>query len=321
MDDSRDFAPAPPPRVREGRTRPWLHFSLVGITLLSTMMIGAQNAGFYPEAILADPTLFLTGLPYAISILTILTFHEMGHYLAARYHGVRATWPFYIPLPIPYLFHFGTMGAFIKIRSMMPNRNALMDIAVAGPLAGLVASLAVLFIGYGQIGGLEEVVAHEERIHPWPSEGLNGLTLGSSLLFSAFNEGLGGGLIPMNEIYHFPLLFAGWTGFFVTAMNLFLIGQLDGGHVIYALTGRNSRWVSILNYGGLIALSAWLYWQHGSNGLVWTLWMVLLLVIGLGHPPTRDDSLPLSRWRAALGWLCILIFFLCFIPLPVYFID
>ena len=117
-------------------------------------------------------------------------------------------------MPIWGVFHFGTMGAFIKIRSRMANRNALMDVAVAGPLAGFVASLIVLFIGYAQIEGLQYVVDYVERIHPWPADNSQGLTLGTSLLFSLFNDGLGKGLVPMNEIYHFPLLFAGWVGFF-----------------------------------------------------------------------------------------------------------
>ena len=296
---------------------PRLNLLLFAATIFSTMMVGDFNTSSSIPHSTWEMFDVWQGWPYAAAVLFILTCHEMGHFFAARYHGMDVSWPFYIPVPIWGLFHFGTMGAFIKIRSRMPHRNALMDVAVAGPLAGFVAALIVLWIGYAQIDGLQEVIQTVEKVHPW-SGSAGGLTLGGSLLFDLFNNYAGAGLVPMNEIYHFPLLFAGWVGFFVTAMNLFLIGQLDGGHVIYAIMGRRSLAVSLLSYSGLVGLSIYLYLQHGSNGLIWVLWMVLLLVIGLGHPPTLNDNRPLSRGRLILGLLCILIFFLCFIPLPVF---
>jgi len=280
------------------------------------MLMGAQNHGIAPEQMLENPTLLLTaGWRYAFAILTILTAHEMGHYLAARYHGLNVSLPFYIPVPIPGFFHFGTMGAFIRIRALIPNRKVLMDVAVSGPIAGFVMSLAFLFYGYATLPDANGVIAFVERIHPWDPDAL-GLRLGNSALFYVFNTILGGGLIPMSEIYHFPFIYCGWIGFFITALNLIPIGQLDGGHVVYSLVGAKAKYINYAAFAGILLLTGWLFYSRGLNGLVWGPWIIILLLIGLVHPPTGDNSVYLDKTRKFLGWLCILIFILCFIPIP-----
>jgi membrane-associated protease RseP (regulator of RpoE activity) len=145
------------------------------------------------------------------------------------------------------------------------------------------------------------------------------LTLGKSLLFSLFNDGMGQGLIPMSEIYHFPFIFAGWVGLLVTAINLIPIGQLDGGHTVYALFGSKATTMSRLAFGGLIGMSIFLYIDRGAAGTMWVPWMIILALIGLRHPPTYNDRLELTTGRRQLGWVCIFIFIICFMPLPLHF--
>lgn len=300
--------------------RVWLNLLLFGVTVLTTMMTGAGFLGIYSPQLLQDFSLIFIGWKFSFAVLTILTFHEFGHYFAARWHGLWVTLPFYIPLPLPDMFHFGTMGAFIRIKSPISNRRALMDVAVAGPLAGFVVSLVFLFLGYSQIKDLQQVIAHVETVHPWslaPGEGV-ALTMGKSLLFFFFNDVVGRSLIPMSEIYHFPLIFAGWIGLLVTAINLFPIGQLDGGHIIYALLGKKAGVASVTTFAALGVLTAFLFWQRGAEGTIWLPWMIILSLIGLRHPPTLDDSVELTTGRRNLGLLCIFIFVICFMPLPVY---
>jgi len=292
------------------------HAILFLLTVLTTMMVGAQNEGFYFDRVLENPLLLITvGWKYAFAILAILTAHEMGHYIAARMHGINVSLPFYIPVPLPYFFHLGTMGAFIRIRAMIPNRKVLMDIAVAGPIAGFIVSLLFLIYGYATQPGLDAIIAHVETIHPFDPDA-EGLKLGNSLLFYLFNDVWGKGLIPMSEVYHFPFIFSGWIGLFITALNLIPIGQLDGGHVVYSLFGAKARYI---NYGAftlLILLTIWIWFERGSNAMIWIPWIFILLLIGLVHPPTMDNSVPLDKSRRIWGWLCIFIFIICLTPIP-----
>ena len=313
-----EIASAAPPSPYH---RIWVNLLLFGVTILTTMMAGAANLGYYWNSIEADYWLLLKGWEYSFALLLILTFHEFGHYLAARYHRMNVTLPYYIPVPIPNLFHFGTMGAFIRLKSPIPDRKVLMDVAVAGPLAGFVVSLVFLFYGYAAIPDLQTVIAHVETIHPWPGaiSDTPAFTLGNSALFYFFNQVIGQGMIPMSEVYHFPYIFAGWIGLFITALNLIPIGQLDGGHVVYALLGNRARYLNYAAFGSLAALTAFLLTTQGQLGIMWIPWMIILTLIGLRHPPTLYDSIPLSGERRYLGWLCIVIFVLCFIPLPFYF--
>ena len=292
----------------------WLHGILFLLTIITTMMAGATLLG---KDYFSDLTLILHGWKYSFAVLTILTAHEFGHYIAARIHKIRATLPYYIPLPIPG-FHFGTLGAFIKIKSPIPTRTALLDVGAAGPLAGFVMSLIFLGIGYWRLPDFQGIVAYVETIHPWNihGEGIN-LVLGKSLLFAFFNDVLAGGRLPMNEVYHFPFIFAGWVGLLVTAINLIPIGQLDGGHILYALLQNRARFMGILAFILLILLNLVLIVRFFS--FVWVVWIFLILfLIGFRHPPTVEDDLPVDPLRRRIGWFTLFIFVLCFTPLPVY---
>jgi membrane-associated protease RseP (regulator of RpoE activity) len=259
----------------------------------------------------------LYGIQYSFAVISILTLHEFGHYFAAKYHKIEATLPYYIPLPLPG-FHFGTLGAFIKIKSPIKNRTTLLDIGAIGPLAGFIASLIFLYIGYNSLPDRKGIIEFVETIHPWDigDEGIN-IVMGKSLLFAFFNDFLAGGRLPMNEIYHFPYIFAGWIGFLITALNLMPIGQLDGGHILYALTGKKARLVGISSFALLIILNFVLIVQYWS--FVWVMWVILIFIlIGFRHPPTLNDSFPLEKRSRFMGWICLAIFILCFPPLPIY---
>ncbi len=301
----------------------WLNLLLFLATVVTTMMTGASLQGYTWEAQILDFSLILHGWPYSFAVLLILTCHEFGHYFAAIYHRMNVTLPYYIPLPIPALFHFGTMGAFIKIKSPIPNRTALMDMAVAGPIASFVLSLLFLTIGYIQLPDTGQILAEVDAIHrrmglqpEMLSEGAPTLRLGKSALIYLFNDLLGGGRMPMSEMYHFPFIFAGWVGLLVTALNLLPIGQLDGGHVLYAMFATRAKNYSRLAFAGLGGLTVSLYFFQGSAAFVWVPWMIILSIIGLRHPPTMNDLQELRPFRRTLGWLCVLIFFLSFMPLP-----
>jgi len=282
-------------------------------TIFTTMAAGAILQG---KDIFSDFSLITAGWQYSLAVMIILTSHEMGHFLAGRYHKVNVTLPYYIPIFFPQ-FNFGTMGAFIKIKSPIPNRRALLDIGIAGPLAGLFFSLFFLTWGYARLPNYEGIIAYVERIHPWNAgnSGVN-LVLGKSLIFSFFNDLIAGGRLPMNEVYHFPFIFAGWIGLLVTAINLMPIGQLDGGHILYSLLKGRARQMGVLAFVGLLTLNFYLIYQYLS--FIWVLWILLVFfLIGFRHPPTLDDEEGLTPRRRLLGWLSMIIFLLSFIPLPI----
>ena len=312
--DGEIFIHVVPQSRKKRKTGVWLNVLLFLLTIITTMMAGAIMLG---KDYFTDFGNIIYGWRYSFAVLTILTAHEMGHYLAARYHKMAVTLPYYIPLPIPG-FHFGTLGAFIKIKSPIPNRLALLDVGAAGPLAGFIVSLIFLAVGYARLPDFSGIVAYVETIHPWDlhGEGVN-LILGKSLLFSFFNDVLAGGRLPMNEVYHFPFIFAGWIGLLVTAINLIPIGQLDGGHILYALTGKKARLAGILSFTLLVLLNFVLILRYFS--FVWVVWIVLIfLLIGFRHPPTMEDNVRLDPARQYIGWICMAIFVLCFSPLPIY---
>ncbi|MCB0285817.1 MAG: site-2 protease family protein, partial [Calditrichaeota bacterium] len=206
--------------------RVWVNVLLFIVTIFSTMAAGAGFQGYSWLAMWEEPSLIFNGWPYSLAVLLILTTHEFGHYFAAVYHRMNVTLPYYIPLPIPDLFHFGTMGAFIRIKSPIPHRVALMDVAVAGPIMSFIFSIIFLAVGYSILPDETVVRDFIDTVHgrlgitpdQIAQDGLT-LTMGKSLLFSYFNDVVGGGKIPMSEIYHFPFIFAGWVGFLVTAIN------------------------------------------------------------------------------------------------------
>lgn len=278
---------------RIGGLRP-IHVVLFLATLLTTTLAGAFQAGVNP---LADLRLLARGLPFSTTLMGILLVHEMGHFVVSRWHGVEATPPYFIPGP-PVLI--GTFGAFIRMRTPT-NRPALFDVGAAGPWAGfLVAVPAVL---YG--------LAHSE-VQPLVGPGAGGISLGNSAVFALLTR-LALGVSPKDAtIVLHPVALAGWFGLFVTFLNLLPIGQLDGGHVVYALLGRAHRWVARLSLVAIVGLSL-LGW-HG-----WAMWAVLVVLIGLDHPPTLDDR-PLDRRRRIAAWLTIALFFATFMAVPIQMI-
>lgn len=282
------------------------------LTILSTMVTGAFLTGHNP--FISWQELF-TGFPYSFALLTILLCHEMGHYLTARYYKMNASLPYFIPFFIPFVFHPGTMGAFIKMRSSIPNKKALFDIGVNGPLAGLIASLVFLIIGFNQLPDAEGVKHIIAQIHPLDdNEGLN-IILGNSLLYDYLMHVFNATHLPMDEIYHFPFIFAGWFGLLVTAINLMPIGQLDGGHITYALFGDRARHIAIAAFILFIILNVYLISNFQS--FIWILWIFLILIfIRFRHPPTLDDTVNIDLHRRAVGYFSYFIFIVTFSPLP-----
>ena len=279
------------------RRRLWLHFALFVATLVTTSLAGAFQQGADP---LSDPKAILQGLPFAITLMSILLFHEMGHYLLARRHGVQASLPYFIPGPPLFV---GTFGAFIRLKSSPANRRALFDVGAAGPWAGAVLAVPAVMLGLS----LSEV----RPLNPF-TEG--GIVLGDSMLFSALTRlilGVSGDDVTV--ILH-PIALAGWFGLFVTFLNLLPVGQLDGGHVAYSLFGRTHRWISRLSLVGILFLGF-----QGWEG--WFFWVVLLFVLGIDHPPTLDLTAPLDPRRRLYAWSTIGLFALTFIPVPISIVD
>jgi hypothetical protein len=246
---------------REATDRPWLHLLLFGLTLMSTVYAGAMwvNRVLFYEAQGETVSLFFAtvpqgwlvdGLRYAIPLLGFLTVHEFGHYFAARYSRVHTSLPYYIPF-FPQINPIGTFGAVISIRQAIPSTRKLFDIGVAGPLAGFVVALGAILYGFATLPPPEyllDLPGHEmlkEHIRqygtfpdtpPEPSGNALVIVVGQTPLFWLLSQFFSH-VPPMYEVYHYPVLFAGWLGLFFTALNLLPVGQLDGGHVVYALLG------------------------------------------------------------------------------------
>jgi membrane-associated protease RseP (regulator of RpoE activity) len=225
------------------RTRPGLNLVLFVLTLLSTLAAGSMVAGSFPWVTFdpfTEPARLLDGLPFALTLLAILGTHEFGHYFTARAYGASVSLPYFIPAPPP-LFLFGTLGAVIRMRSPARDRNSLFDIAAAGPLAGLAIALPALWLGLSW-----------SRVGAIPEGGV--MAFGDSLLMR-FMTWLMFGRIPEGmDVFVHPVALAGWVGLFVTALNLFPVGQLDGGRIAYALCGPQHRKISLATFVALIAL-------------------------------------------------------------------
>jgi len=276
------------------RRTPWLHLVLFLLTLITTTMAGAMQAGVDP---FSNPWQITNGLPFALTLMTILLVHEMGHYLMARYHSVRATLPYFIPAP-PIPFIIGTFGAFIKMKSAPLDRRSLFDIGAAGPLAGLALAVPAVIVGL-QLS----TVSMDDGVS-------GGIALGSSLLLSFLSQLILGTLPDEANLIMHPIAFAGWIGLFITALNLLPVGQLDGGHVIYALFGQRYIWVSRLALVLILSLGLMRWWDG------WLIWGVLLLFLGVRHPPSLDPYTPLDLKRKVLAWVTLAVLVVTFIPVP-----
>jgi len=240
-------------------------------------------------------TLIVGGPAYSFTIILILLGHEMGHYLMSQRHQIRATLPFFLPLPLP---PFGTLGAVIRMESSISSRKALFDTGVAGPFTSLILSIPAIVIGLN----LSKVI---------PASHIKGemIRLGDPLLFT-FIQHLVMRNVPSNyEIVLHPIAYAGWVGLFVTALNLLPVGQLDGGHIAYALFGRRSRAIFLIT----IAVMAFITIFYNPG---WLLLVILFIIFGFRHPSPLDDQTPLDGKRKFLGGLAFLAFILSFTPTP-----
>jgi len=297
MNDS----PAAPPAPTDQRPKLWLHVGLLIATFLTTTMAGSWiwegtldlDASW---SALVDVSRLAHGVMYASLLLLILGAHEMGHYIACRYYGVPATLPFFIPGP-PMLI--GTLGAVIRIRGAIPSRRALFDIAAAGPIAGFLVALPLLILGVANA-----------TVLPLTKD-LHGLALGPPLS-SWFLEHLLHGDAPLQvgSIYG-----AAWVGMLVTSMNLFPVGQLDGGHALFAISPRAHRVVSWVTIGGLAALVV-AQSVADRTPSAYSLWLVILLGLRDRHPRLIEESEPLGPGRLAFAFALAVIFALSFIPSP-----
>ncbi len=283
------------------RSRSGVNLLLFGLTLISTLAAGSLFAGSFPFVTfspLTQPIHLLDGVPFAFTLLAILGTHEFGHYFTARYHGASVSLPFFIPAPPPLFF--GTLGAIIRMRSPVRDRNSLFDIAVAGPLAGLVVAVPLLLLGltWSRVG-----MVLPEHV---------GLTFGDSLMMRFFTWVVFGTIPAGMDVFVHPMALAGWFGLYVTALNLFPVGQLDGGRIAYALFGPFHRQVSIATFAGLMALGVLF---RSPNWIVFG--ALILFLMGFHHAPPLDDLTPLSRHRYALGVFCLILLILLIPPVPI----
>jgi membrane-associated protease RseP (regulator of RpoE activity) len=286
------------------RNRPFaVNIILFLLTLGFTLVIGVQYHISYQAITLPagigffgflwrHPAAWLWGFSYSFSLLAILLVHEMAHFAACRFHRIEATLPFFIPAPTL----IGTFGAFIKIKSPFSSKKALFDVGLAGPLAGFLVSLPVIALGISQ----SRIVAKGAL--------QSGLTLGEPLVFKLVSWLVLGPAAGKHDILVHPMAFAGWFGLLATAFNLFPIGQLDGGHILYALLGKKAYYAGVVSIAAM-ALMGIFFWQG------WLFWALIATLIGLRHPPIFEDE-KLDITRKALAAVALLIFLLSFTPAP-----
>ncbi len=267
---------------------PVLNLLLFLITIGTTLLVGTLRRGGNP---LQDLSSLRLGMPFSFTLMSILLVHELAHYFTSRKHRVKTSLPYFIPAPT----FLGTFGAVIRMKSPMPNRNALLDVGIAGPLAGFILSLIAITIGLK----LSPLISHVPQ---------GSLSLGNSLLFSFITYLVKG---PLPEGYNLalhPIAFSGWIGLLITSINLLPAGQLDGGHIAYSLLGRKHSLLARFVFYAMLALG--LLWPG------WLFWAILIFALGLNHPPPLDDIVPLDRKRKVLAFIALLIFILTFVPIP-----
>ena len=289
---------------------------LFACTFLTTLVSGTimEHPAVPPLVVLftllSVPSLLLDGLPFSLSVLGILMAHEMGHYLYARWYGVHTSLPHFIPSPLVFITpNPGTFGAVIVTKAPYPNRQALMDIGAAGPIAGYI--VAVPIMAYSLVGARVDLV---------PGEG-EGLFLGEPLVFQALAYLIHGPLPENYTIYLDSVGLAAWFGCLVTMLNLLPVGQLDGGHILYAFSGgavRGRRLQRNLAIASFLALAVLGMYSPG-----WWVFGALLLLMGrfsgFRHPTPIDDAAPLPRHSKWLGWLAVLVFIQTCMPVPISF--
>lgn len=278
-----------------------LPIGLFLVTMFTTLWAGAYQTNVGPgrgplQFLLDDPSVLWRGVPFAATLLVILVTHEFGHYLLSLIHRVPASLPLFIPGPPHFI---GTFGAIIRMRGPIMNRCALFDIGVAGPLAGFAVAVIALVVGLN----LSTVVDRQSTF---------GLHLGEPLLLQMMSWLVIGSVPPDMDVVLHPIGFAAWFGLFVTSLNLIPIGQLDGGHVAYALWGGRQRTMAFAVIPVLIVLG-FVGWPG------WFLWAGMAGLWGVAHPPVIDPQAPLGPFRVAVGWFALLVFAMTFAPVPFSF--
>lgn len=311
------------PLAPEQRPRLLVHGGLFGVTLFTTLAAGALLQGvdslrsvpfelgplWLPVPTGLDWGALLGGAPFALTLLLLLLGHELGHYAVARRYRLRVSLPYFLPMP-PYFSVVGTLGAFIRLRSPVLHRRMLFDVGVAGPAASLLLSIPAVVVGL-----------RASAVVPGPGDAVTpfvvyfageALWLGGSALLAVLASLVLGPAGGPGVILLHPVAFAGWLGLFVTALNLLPFGQLDGGHVLYALLGPRQRRAARALVLLLLPLG-WLWWG-------WWIWLVVVLAIGrgrLGHPRLLQEEVALGRGRRLAAWGAVLVFLLTFVPVPV----
>ncbi len=278
-------SPLAPERVRT-------NVVLFVLTCLSTLLAGALMARNFDWSL----SWLASGAPFAVTLLAILGTHEFGHYFTARHYKASVSLPYFIPAPPPFLF--GTLGAIIRMRSPARDRNSLFDIAAAGPLSGLAVALPAILVGLAW-----------SRLAPIPPG--EHLSFGDSLMMRLLVRLEFGAVPPGWDVFIHPVALAGWVGLFVTALNLFPVGQLDGGRIAYALFGDRHRLVGRLTFVALIVMAAA---TSSANWLVWA--ALIFFLVGFHHSPPIDDVTPLSAGRRLVGILCLVLLVLLIPPIP-----
>jgi len=300
------YYPAPWPPPQPSLRSLIIAIGLLVLTTISTLAAGAQFAAAYAigrQPALDDfavsyfqpflePRLFLLGIPFAATLLGILLAHELGHFFACRHYRIQASYPFFIPAPTL----IGTLGAFIRIRSPIINRRALFDVALAGPVVGFLVAVPALAVA----------IAQSKFVFAGENDAL--VVFGQPLIERILEALLRPG-IPHETFLLHPVGRAAWVGIFATALNLLPAGQLDGGHILYALASHRHRRVTFAVAILLVPL-AFYYW------LGWLMWAILLLAVGFRHPPLLDRWQPLDRRRRSWALVALAIFVLCFMPAP-----
>jgi membrane-associated protease RseP (regulator of RpoE activity) len=295
--------PQPKPR------RLWLALFLFVVTFFTCLAAGRQFAiafGHSQSASLdefvvslkllyKDPTALTAGFPFAVSLMAILLVHELGHYFACKHHGIRASYPYFIPAPTL----IGTLGAFILMRSAIRSRRALFDVGASGPLVGFVATVPILIYG----------VAHS-RVVPSLTSADADIVFGVPLALRLLVHGFFPGADPLTVLLH-PVGRAAWVGLFATALNLLPAGQLDGGHILRSFSPRVHRWVGWLVPAVLVGLG-YFHWR------VWWMWAGILLALRFLRIPPVKDHRPLDFARTVLAVVTLLVMILCFMPVPLW---
>lgn len=278
-----------------------LFLSTAGTTFLAGAFFALSEVeGEDLGAALTRPEILSSGLSYSLTLMTILLAHELGHYLACRHYGIRASLPYFIPAPP--LIGIGTFGAFIRIQEPIRSRRALFDIGIAGPLCGFAFALPAAVVG----------LFFADPAPPLPvTEGV--ITFNDPVLFILLQRAFD---LPVMIQWN-PVHFAAWVGMLATSLNLLPLGQLDGGHIAYALLGQKGhRWMGRGIFSVMIVLAFYAYTRHRWAG--WFIYVGLMgLLLGLRHPPIGDEDTPLDRWRKVLGLIALIVFILSFMPFPI----